>query len=110
MSPSSACELLRLRNRRSRCGSCSLGPNIMKDHRSNGDADQDAHDAVTDFVEISVGCVALEHAEKKSERDLKAGVTDSLTSGRDPRGNCADCGNEHNERRDSFHMRNKKYD
>ena len=85
-------------------------PDIVKDHRGNGEADQNADEAVADFIKIGVGCVALEHAEEKSERDLKTGVADPFAPGCDPAGNCANCGNEHNQRRDRFHVRNKKYD
>jgi hypothetical protein len=57
----------------------------VEDHRGNGDADQNADHAIADFIKISGGCVALELAEKKSERDLQAGVADSFASGGDPR-------------------------
>src|SRR5262249_39400013 len=82
----------------------SLRPEVVKDDRGNGEADQNANDAVADFIKIGVGCVALEHAEEKSERDLETGVTDAFASGRDPTGNCADCGNEHDQRSDRFHV------
>src|SRR5262249_16832800 len=90
--------------------SFALRPEVVKDHRGNRDANQDADDAVADFIKIRVGCIALEHAEKKSERDLETGVADAFAPSCDPAGSCGDCGNEHNQRRDRFHMRNKKYD
>src|SRR5262245_12293541 len=82
----------------------------MEDYGGNGEADQNANEAVADFIKIGVGCIALERAEKKNERDLKAGVADAFTTGCDPTSNCTDGGNKHNQRRDRFHLRNKKYD
>lgn len=82
----------------------------MEDHRGNGEADQNADEAVADFIKIGVGGEALEHAEVKSERHLESGVADPFAPGSNPGRNCGDCGNQHDQRRDRFHVRNKKYD
>jgi len=42
----------------------------MEEHHGNGDADQNANEAVADLIKIDVRCVALEHAKEKSARDL----------------------------------------
>jgi len=87
-----------------------LGPGVMENCRGNHEADQNANEAVADFVKIGIGCVALEHAEEKSECDLETGVTNAFAAGCHPRGDCADCGNEDDQRRDRLHARNQKHD
>src|SRR4030095_4020827 len=84
----------------SRFDSSPLGPDVMENECSDSESDQNTNDTVANFIKVCVGCVALEHAEEKSESDLETGVADAFASGRDPAGNCADCGNEHNKRRD----------
>src|ERR1700752_1061163 len=82
----------------------------MENEGGHDEADQNANEAVTGFIEIGVGCETLKHAEEKREGDLETGVADVCASGCDPAGNGADRGNEHDQRRDRFHVRNKEYD
>ena len=84
--PSTSCRLIRRWSKFGKAGLDSrfdvsaLGPDAMEDRRGNAEANQNANDAIADFIKISVRCVTSEHAEEKSERDLQAGITNPFAS------------------------------
>ena len=80
----------------------------MEDKSGDDETKKNSNHTIADVIEICVGRVSLEYAVEKSEGNLQSGITDPLASSRDPAGDGTGTGDDHNERRDRFHVRHQK--
>src|SRR5947208_2489017 len=89
---------------------CALRPDVLEDEPGDDETKKNSNDAIADVVEISVGRVTLKDAVEESECELQPSITDSLASGRDPARDGRGTSDEHNERRNRFHVWHKESD
>jgi len=82
----------------------------MEDESGDDQTKKDSNNSVADVIEISVGRVTLKDAVEESECELQPSITDSWASGRDPACDGRGTSDEHNERRDRFHVWHEEYD
>src|SRR5712691_8550501 len=93
-----------------RFNTSAFGPDVLKDQSGDDETKENSNDAIADVIEIGIGRVTLKDAVEESECELQPSITDSLASGRNPARDHRSASDEHNERRDRFHVRHEEYD
>jgi hypothetical protein len=79
-------------------------PDVIEDECGDEESEKYSNDAIADVVEIGVGRLPLKDVVEECECDLETGITDSLTTGRNPARDGRGTSDKGDERCDRFHV------